>query len=50
MEDATLSYHDIEVRNSNPLLYNMPEVTGLKTGTTNNAGACLVTSGGGQRD
>lgn len=44
MEDATLSYHDIEVRNSNPLLYNMPEVTGLKTGTTNNAGACLVTS------
>ena len=30
--------------NSNPLLYNMPEVTGLKTGTTNNAGACLVTS------
>ncbi len=44
MENATLSYHDIEVRNSNPLLYNMPEVTGLKTGTTNNAGACLVTS------
>lgn len=44
MEEATLSYHDIAVRNSNPLLYNMPEVTGLKTGTTNNAGACLVTS------
>lgn len=33
-----------EVRNSNPLLCNMPEVTGLKTGTANKAGACLVTS------
>lgn len=34
----------MEVRNSNPLLRNLPEVTGLKTGTTNKAGACLVTS------
>ena len=41
MEEATL---DLEVRNSNPLLYNLPGVTGLKTGTTNKAGACLVTS------
>ncbi len=44
MEEATLESLDLEVRNSNPLLYNMPEVTGLKTGTTNKAGACLVTS------
>ncbi len=44
MEEATLESLDLEVRNSNPLLYNLPGVTGLKTGTTNKAGACLVTS------
>ena len=44
LEDATLASLDLEVRNTNPLLRNMPEVTGLKTGTTNKAGACLVTS------
>jgi len=33
-----------DVKNTNALLYNMPEVTGLKTGTTDKAGACLVTS------
>ena len=44
MEEATLTSLDFEVRNSNPLLRNLPEVTGLKTGTTNKAGACLVTS------
>ena len=33
-----------EVRNTNPMLSNLPGVTGLKTGTTNKAGACLVTS------
>ncbi len=44
MENATLQSLDLEVRNTNPLLRNLPEVTGLKTGTTNKAGACLVTS------
>ncbi len=44
LENAALESIDFEVRNTNPLLYNMPEVTGLKTGTTNKAGACLVTS------
>ncbi len=44
LEEATLTSRDIEVRNTNPLLRNLPEVTGLKTGTTNKAGACLVTS------
>lgn len=44
LEDAKIETLDLEVRNSNPLLRNMPEVTGLKTGTTNKAGACLVTS------
>lgn len=44
LETAVLESIDQEVRNSNPLLRNLPEVTGLKTGTTNKAGACLVTS------
>lgn len=35
---------DKELKNTNALLYNMPEVNGLKTGTTNKSGACLVTS------
>lgn len=44
MEEATLGSLDFEVKNTNPLLRNLPQVTGLKTGTTNRAGACLVTS------
>lgn len=44
LEEAVLESFDLEVRNTNPLLYNLPEATGLKTGTTNKAGACLVTS------
>ncbi len=44
LEEATLESLDFEVRNTNPLLRNLPGVTGLKTGTTNRAGACLVTS------
>ena len=44
LEEATLETLDLEVHNTNPLLYNLPEATGLKTGTTNKAGACLVTS------
>ena len=34
--------HDL--KNTNGLLYNMPEVNGLKTGTTDKSGACLITS------
>lgn len=45
LETAVLpSVNNLEVRNTNPLLSNLPKVTGLKTGTTNKAGACLVTS------
>lgn len=33
-----------DVANTNALLYNMTEINGLKTGTTDKAGACLVTS------
>lgn len=44
LQEATLPSMDLEVRNSNPLLRNLSEVTGLKTGTTNKSGACLVTS------
>lgn len=43
-KEAVLESMDMRVRNTNPLLHNLPEVTGLKTGTTNKAGACLVTS------
>jgi len=43
-KSATLQSLNLEVRNTNPLLYNLPEATGLKTGTTNKSGACLVTS------
>ena len=33
-----------DLKNTNALLYNMPEVNGLKTGTTDRSGACLITS------
>lgn len=33
---------DATVKNTNPLLYNVPEVVGLKTGTTDMARNCLV--------
>lgn len=44
LQSAGLKSLHLDVRNTNPLLYNLPGVTGLKTGTTNKAGACLVTS------
>lgn len=43
-KEAILESLDFEVKNSNPLLSNLSGVTGLKTGTTNKAGACLVMS------
>lgn len=33
-----------DLKNTNALLYNMEEVNGLKTGTTDKSGACLITS------
>lgn len=44
LKRADITALGIEVKNTNPLLYNMSGVTGLKTGSTNRAGACLVTS------
>jgi len=44
LKSAVLASLGREVRNTNPLLFNLQGVTGLKTGTTNKAGACLVTS------
>lgn len=44
LEKAELNSIEFEVRNTNPILRNLSGVTGLKTGTTNRAGACLVTS------
>ncbi len=35
---------DYTTANSNPLLFNMPGVNGLKTGNTNRAGYCVVVS------
>ncbi len=44
MKSAALPSLYLEVKNTNPILHNLPEATGLKTGTTNKSGACLVTS------
>lgn len=44
LKEADLESINLKVRSTNPLLYNLPGVTGLKTGTTNKAGACLITS------
>ena len=44
LQSASLESLGTTVDSTNPLLYNMSGVTGLKTGTTNKAGACLVTS------
>lgn len=43
-KSTTLPSLNLEVKNTNPLLHNLPEATGLKTGTTNKSGACLITS------
>lgn len=34
---------NLDLKNSNTVLYNMDNAVGLKTGTTNKAGCCLVT-------
>lgn len=44
LSDASLNSVNAYVKNTNELLYNMSEINGMKTGTTNRAGACLVTS------
>ncbi|MCR5032285.1 MAG: serine hydrolase [Lachnospiraceae bacterium] len=41
-KEARLDSFELTVKNSNPLLYNMDGVRGLKTGTTIMSGACLV--------
>ncbi len=42
LKGAQLPSLNAYVNNTNPLLYNMPGVVGLKTGTTNMSGVCLV--------
>lgn len=44
LKTAELASLKTGVYNTNPLLYNLPGVVGLKTGTTNMSGACLVTA------
>jgi len=41
---------DMEVENTNNLLYNLPGCIGLKTGTTDEAGCCLVAASKVQKD
>lgn len=41
---------NVDVKNTNAVLYNMQNVVGLKTGTTNKAGACLVTCAVAEKD
>lgn len=41
---AKLDNLHTEVNNTNAALYNVKEVKGLKTGTTNKSGACIVTA------
>lgn len=42
--NVTLPTLHAELKSTNALLYNVPEVNGLKTGTTNMAGSCIVVS------
>ena len=44
LKNARLETLNASVDNTNPLLYNVPGVVGLKTGTTNMSGLCLVTA------
>ena len=43
-QNAELPAFSMNVRNTNPMLYNLPDAVGLKTGTTDMAGACLVSA------
>ncbi len=44
LKTAKMQSIGADLKNTNALLYNMPEINGLKTGTTDKSGACLVTS------
>ena len=44
IKKTSLSSLSTDIENTNLLLYNVPEVVGLKTGTTTKAGSCLVSA------
>jgi D-alanyl-D-alanine carboxypeptidase len=44
LKTAKMETLNKDLKNTNGLLYNIPEVNGLKTGTTDKSGACLITS------
>ncbi len=44
LKSAELKSLQRSVENTNPLLFNLPGVVGLKTGTTNMSGDCLVSA------
>lgn len=50
IKESKLSVLGKEIKNTNGLLYNLDEVKGLKTGTTNKSGACLITAAGIEKD
>ncbi|MCR5129485.1 MAG: serine hydrolase [Lachnospiraceae bacterium] len=41
---AELPSFQTSVNNTNPMIYNLPEAVGMKTGTTTMSGACLVSA------
>ncbi len=45
-----LESFDKDIKNTNAVLYNVDNAVGLKTGTTNKAGACLVTCVAAEKD
>lgn len=42
IKTANLPTFKKDIKNTNAILYNMDEVKGIKTGTTNKSGACLI--------
>jgi len=44
LQYCTMSTLNYTTANSNPLVFNMPGVDGLKTGSTNRAGYCVIAS------
>lgn len=44
LKETVIKPYAAEIKNTNQLLYNLSSVNGLKTGSTNLAGACLVSS------
>ena len=44
LKTAKMGSLNKDLKNTNALLYNIPEASGLKTGTTDRSGACLIST------